>query len=462
MTGNIADVTDAIDRMQGILKRYEQNIVSDTAAELTEIMDLLQRSVLSAEKSGDWDFLKVVLYKVLPEFDKIEKTFQYISQIVKTLLEQDIKKALAEEQGIIRTFLPNTVTHVVVDRLGNAGDYILGRSQRALVESSKTEPDDKPSWNIVHVAKEVTTDFIEACNRSSGVIIGGGGLFLRDSNTNEISGWQWPCSVEDLKRITSPVYVMGVGYNRFRGQEEFDARFTESINALVEKSSFFGLRNHGSVRAVRNYLREDLRDKVQFCPCATTVLSRLYTLPRRREEKPFIAVNCAFDRAGMRYGGRQDEVICALARVLKTLSGSWHIKCYIQCTGDAELLPYLDEAGVAYEKVDLVREMDVEEYLSYYTDPALVLAVRGHAQMIPFGCGTPAVSIISHDKLAWFLEDIGHPEWGVEVSDPDFEEKLLAVSEEMLCRRETICEQIEAAKEKLWNVLQEDLVQIRL
>ena len=65
--------------------------------------------------------------------------------------------------------------------------------------------------------------------------------------------------------------------------------------------------------------------------------------------------------------------------------------------------------------------------------------------------------MISHDKLAWFLEDIGHPEWGVEVLDKDFEEKLLGISEYMLENRAKICGEIEEAQERLWKIMVENL-----
>mgnify|MGYP000593480894 FL=1 len=68
--------------------------------------------------------------------------------------------------------------------------------------------------------------------------------------------------------------------------------------------------------------------------------------------------------------------------------------------------------------------------------------------------------MISHDKLAWFLEDIGHPEWGVEVLDEDFENKLLDISEYMLANRTQICTEIEEAQECLWNIMMENLKSI--
>ena len=36
--------------------------------------------------------------------------------------------------------------------------------------------------------------------------------------------------------------------------------------------------------------------------------------------------------------------------------------------------------------------------------------------MIPFGIGCATISLISHDKVGAFVRDIGHAEWGVDIS----------------------------------------------
>ena len=78
--------------------------------------------------------------------------------------------------------------------------------------------------------------------------------------------------------------------------------------------------------------------------------------------------------------------------------------------------------------------------------------MRGHAQLIPFGCGTPTLSIITHDKLQWFLEDIGHTEWGIDILENNFEKELYEHSIFMLENQLKIKKEIEIEKEKLWEV----------
>ena len=285
---------------------------------------------------------------------------------------------------------------------------------------------------------------------------------MKDTNENDVYNWQWNCTTEDIRNIQAPIYVLGIGYNRFRGQEDFEPCFTESVNTLVEQSAFFGVRNHGSVRAVRSYLREELRDKVRFHPCATTVISKLYQLPSEKKQERVIAVNWASDRMAMRYQGKHYDVMKSIANVLKSFTPAYQIKCYIHCQMDELICKVLEAAQIPYEKVYMNRELTEEEILERYTEPELVLAVRGHAQMIPFGCRTPVVSLISHDKLKWFLEDIEHPEWGVEVLDDHFEEKLLEKCNYMLDNRDKIRKEIDAAQEIFWNVIQENLKEVLL
>ena len=121
---------------------------------------------------------------------------------------------------------------------------------------------------------------------------------------------------------------------------------------------------------------------------------------------------------------------------------------------DEKALPYFDELGIKYE---LVRLNNVKQIVECYSKPRLVIGMRGHAQMIPFGCLTPIVSIISHDKMQWFLDDIEHPNWGADVLDPDFEEKLLDASIQAYNNYESRIQNLKIAQEKLWKITTDNL-----
>ncbi len=68
--------------------------------------------------------------------------------------------------------------------------------------------------------------------------------------------------------------------------------------------------------------------------------------------------------------------------------------------------------------------------------------------MIPFGQGTKVISLISHNKLRWFLEDIGMEDTGVDVDKEDFGSSLIKLLDDTINSRDYSVRQ-EAALEKL-------------
>ena len=99
--------------------------------------------------------------------------------------------------------------------------------------------------------------------------------------------------------------------------------------------------------------------------------------------------------------------------------------------------------------------------LSAYSKPRLVIGMRGHAQMIPFGCNTPILSIVSHDKMQWFLDDIHHPEWGVDVLNPTFEAELLEKAKKLYESTEILIPILKDEQRKLWNITQQNMNYIK-
>jgi polysaccharide pyruvyl transferase WcaK-like protein len=103
--------------------------------------------------------------------------------------------------------------------------------------------------------------------------------------------------------------------------------------------------------------------------------------------------------------------------------------------------------------VDAVYDMTPEESLSLIEASSVVIGMRGHAGMIPLGIGTPIISIISHKKLRFFLEDIGHSEWGVEASDDALAQKLIALTSDIVGDQQRYRAEISEAQDKLYDIV---------
>jgi hypothetical protein len=220
----------------------------------------------------------------------------------------------------------------------------------------------------------------------------------------------------------------------------------------VQKALFIGIRNTGSINKLKDYLEsDDLKQKLRFQPCMTTLVAKIYgnEIDFFKKED-FIAVNCAFDRQNLRFPS--EELLYALSRVVKNLSKITKIKYYSHMKSDKKILSYFDKLDIPYEVIELHGIHGMRHIIQEYKMPRLVIGMRGHAQMIPFGCLTPILSIISHDKMSWFLDDISHPEWGIDVLHPEFESELLNKALYLYKNYERCINEMVVAQNLLWKI----------
>jgi hypothetical protein len=341
----------------------------------------------------------------------------------------------------------------------NAGDTLLFQATRDLFDQAF----GPRHWQLEALWEAITPERIRSINENAeAILIGGGGLFLRDqagANTTA-SGWQWNCPPELIASFSAPIIVFGVGYNRFRGHAEFDPVFTEHINALVQKSIFFGLRNNGSVRAIQGYLTER-KERVSLQPCPTTLSWYLYKEFQRAYDPAGrnLVVNIAFDRRELRYPN-EDNILSDVAHAVGALhAAGWNVTLANHKPQDEEFGKWLTREGIPFRAVNL-SNTPPQEILAFYRDQDAVIGARGHAQMIPFGLRKPVVSIISHDKLQWFLDDITHPEWGADVNDADFEKRLAKAIEVVIMHGAKTVADVAEAQDRLWAITKANLGKI--
>lgn len=349
------------------------------------------------------------------------------------------------------------IAHVTYYLATNSGDTVLSQCVRRTVMSAEKVKD----WDLIPVRGAVTEETLRRINDCDMLMIGGGGLFLPDTNANTVSGWQWAVSNGQLEQIRVPVCVYSVGYNYFPGQEPA-ALFKTALTALLKKSSFFGLRNTGSVEAVRALVPDELADKVVFQPCTTTLIQKLRPELPAREKTGKVAVNMAFDRADRRYGTKKEEILRKTALAVRAIQDrGYEIVCVCHVDDDAAFFPYLKAAGVRFKTEDLSRCYPDHVY-AFYNDMDVVLGMRGHAQMIPFGLNCGILSLGTHDKMKWFLDDIGAPDWYVDLTDT--EGLTERITERFVTLHETDAVQTEerllSAQERLWGITKDNLAAI--
>jgi hypothetical protein len=98
--------------------------------------------------------------------------------------------------------------------------------------------------------------------------------------------------------------------------------------------------------------------------------------------------------------------------------------------------------------------------MNYYRNVTVAASMRGHGVMIPFGLHVATISLHTHGKVKAFVEDIGHPEWGVEMT-PSYRpggtargiaNELETVLTHIDANRRTVHAQIRAAQQRLMAV----------
>ena len=335
--------------------------------------------------------------------------------------------------------------------IGNAGDTMLSQCVRKTINhSAKNE-----RWNIIPVNEEVTDATVDSINAGRLLVIGGGGLFLPDTNKNKISGWQWAISPEQLDQISCPICVYSVGYNYFRGQKSSEL-FESNLIKLLEKSSFFGLRNTGSIKAIKEIVPETLHDRIVFQPCTTTLIRKLYadTLPAKKTTGK-VAFNIALDRPENRFGENKDLILGQIAQAAKAIADKgYEVYFAAHCGGDNAFIPYLKQAKAKFKAVDMSVYYP-DKILSFYNQMDVVLGMRGHAQMIPFGLNCEIISLGSHDKMKWFLEDIDATDWYVELnSEPEKLKDTIVGKFETIHEknREDTVKRLISQQDRLWDI----------
>ncbi|MFD0316905.1 polysaccharide pyruvyl transferase family protein [Streptomyces flavalbus] len=340
----------------------------------------------------------------------------------------------------------------------NAGDKVLPEAVR-MCFGADTGP---RHWYQQPVHRLVDEAALERLNARRGIVVGGGGLFLPDTSPNGNSHWQWNVPDDVLARISTPLAVFAVGYNVFDGQLYRRNRFAESLRVLVERSAFFGLRNHGSIDRVRELLPAELRDRVRYQPCPTTVARQLvpdWTDPAERSGT--VLVNCAYDREGLRFGHDYAHFLAQLATALRRLRGRAEVRYAAHMPADERFVHDLRREHGITLPVEPLYDMTNDAIRTLYARSLLVIGMRGHAGMIPFGCGTPILSLVSHPKLAYFLTDIGHREWGLSVHERELGGLLVERATAVLDDHPAAVADVHAAQGFLWKTTQSNLDELR-
>jgi len=341
--------------------------------------------------------------------------------------------------------------------VGNSGDYMLGPATRHRFERKILLKPEELEWHSREVKKVFDEEDVEIINSNFDyLIVGGGGLFLPDTCPNMRSGWQWNISVPNLKKIRIPIYVIAVGYNVFYGQnmgmpskdnsrfeqERLDL-FKESVETLIDKSEYFSIRHRGDIRELKEILDERVHEKIKFEFCPTIEFSKLlakqHNMKRASNSPPVWAFEIKGDRPNRRYLDMKEKDF--LEEMYRFFLYAHKLGKDVRVLLHDGLHPFLSFLKSKGLPVKIINNSAVglssgnpTQIVENFLNVDVLFCTAGHSQMIGHSLGCKTISLITHNKLKYFLQDIGEyePNNYVDVNNENVYEKLKEISSNLI------------------------------
>jgi len=297
----------------------------------------------------------------------------------------------------------------------NAGDFFLGPSTKMKFEKMIEE---KVSWTDFNVRNSVNDNVINYFNKFDAIVIGGGGLLLPDTNTNKISCWQFAIPESLIRKISSKIYVISIGYNLFFGQtsasndrntfSEDKSRvpiFKKNMETLIDHSEYFSMRHNGDIENLKSVLSSECHHKIkfEFCPVIDYVIEKHSD---KGKEPVYHTFEIKDDRESKRYMmTSKSKFYKTLKDYILFLKEKGESVAVMSHDGSRNFLKYLNSCGVSVYFMDNAVANE-SKIIKNFNMSKVMYCSAGHSQMMSYALKIKTFSLASHDKLMFFQKDI--------------------------------------------------------
>ena len=304
----------------------------------------------------------------------------------------------------------------------NSGDFMIGIGYKEYFKHKYLEGAEVQFKNYdCRNARLYNSDAaIEELNSFDYILVGGGGLILPDSAPNSISCWQWLINKNYLQKLTTPIYVLGLGYNTFFGQtmamphrvnNKTEAHrlktFADSMRTLANKATVFTMRHKADVSKLLNHIGDEYKDKINYEICATHWYAKNSWSLASPSSRKFIAIEVKDDRQWRRYYKiGMPKAYSGLLGLVKHLRANGQTVCYLSHDGSRSFYNFLKKNGLSIPLLDN-SSADETKIKANYNQIHTLFCMAGHSQIIGDACGIKTIGLVTHPKVRNFCDDCG-------------------------------------------------------
>lgn len=307
----------------------------------------------------------------------------------------------------------------------NLGDHALGVGVKSILRHF-LDVDLIGETNIQ--GTNFDESFINKINREYDLLVIGGGGIIHGAHWP--NGWFWLIDKNNIKEIRIPFIVYGAGYNYFRGEAGIPVRGIEHLQETNRYAKFFSVRNDGSYERMKEQTGLEIIEVPD--PGFHVDMDIVYNRP---VEEKYVIVQLAGDKQQYRFGEGKNKLIF-IQKMRKVIE-------YLCTRFKVILTPHvLDDIKLCIDVAEGIKNTEVWKFgsfafdrvndaIAYYKYAEMVLAMRGHAQILPIGFNVPVISLENHDKNLGLMKKLSLEKFNVNIQDAALSEKVISLVEEI-------------------------------
>lgn len=323
--------------------------------------------------------------------------------------------------------------------IGN-GALIFG-TERVLREDLGGEMDFRPeAWDEYVIedsfgSRKFNEGFTDIVNRYDVLLVGGAVTFNGRQHLTG-AGMRFNLPLDLWPKIEKPIIFYGSSYRFWPSQRYHNVeKLRDAVRYIIGSPRIlFGVRNDGTKKFLESLLGFASEKIISIPDPGLYVPAGDGEYPEINKGRINMVLSMNNEDESDRFPDHDKKLLFlkGLGRALERLTRDWdlniifaphHLDDYKIISELVSLLPHtiIHQRAVSS---GLLKIPQTPYFYGRYRKADLVLSMRIHSMSPAIGLGVPVIPLISQARMSDFLEDMGLDDLGIDIFDPDFEEKL--------------------------------------